>query len=330
MHPHISPLKHRCEVARNATPTGASRRQIAAALDRAPSTIARELKRNASHPGLAALCRPAGARPPLARPPPATATPPCAPSSRPPPPAGPRNRSLGQSGPPSGTPSSPMSRSTVIDPRSAAPRTMPGATFSPAPRPSAAAAGASGPAAPSSFIQHRRPLTDRPASAADRQSPGHWEADLMHLRQVRPSRPHPPRQLLPHCSSPSAAGGNSKAAAPIAGRPRAPGRPCRPPGPDRHLRQRHRVAIRSTPTTSRPSSASPSAPWQKGGIRERHRALAPHPAPQNRPRHPHARPLYPARPGLATRRANASAPNPSRGLLDLHLKCESTFPPSRE
>lgn len=32
---------------------------------------------------------------------------------------------------------------------------------------------------PASFIAHRRPLAHRPIEAADRQAPGHWEADLM-------------------------------------------------------------------------------------------------------------------------------------------------------
>ena len=35
---------------------------------------------------------------------------------------------------------------------------------------------------PASFIQHRRPLSERPDAATSRQSPGHWEADLMLFR----------------------------------------------------------------------------------------------------------------------------------------------------
>ena len=35
---------------------------------------------------------------------------------------------------------------------------------------------------PASFIAQRRPLSQRPQDAADRRSPGHWEADLMLFR----------------------------------------------------------------------------------------------------------------------------------------------------
>ncbi|MHC4718469.1 MAG: IS30 family transposase [Planctomycetota bacterium] len=35
---------------------------------------------------------------------------------------------------------------------------------------------------PASFIAHRRPLSQRPEEANDRQTPGHWEADLMLFR----------------------------------------------------------------------------------------------------------------------------------------------------
>ena len=38
---------------------------------------------------------------------------------------------------------------------------------------------------PASFIAHRRPLCERPEEADDRQTPGHWEADLMLFRHNR-------------------------------------------------------------------------------------------------------------------------------------------------
>ena len=35
---------------------------------------------------------------------------------------------------------------------------------------------------PAALLAHRSPLVERPAAAADRQTPGHWEADLMLFR----------------------------------------------------------------------------------------------------------------------------------------------------
>ncbi len=40
---------------------------------------------------------------------------------------------------------------------------------------------------PASLIQKRRPLAERPGEAADRGTPGHWEADLMLFRRYGPA-----------------------------------------------------------------------------------------------------------------------------------------------
>ena len=66
---------------------------------------------------------------------------------------------------------------------------------------------------PASFITLRRPLTERPAAVADRRTPGHWEADLMLFRlygqAILPLHERHSRLLL-------AARPPGKAAAPIA------------------------------------------------------------------------------------------------------------------
>ena len=101
---------------------------------------------------------------------------------------------------------------------------------------------------PASFIHRRRPLQERPVAASDRQSPGHWEADLMLFRTygqaVLTVHERHSRLLL-------AVRPPGKAAAPSP-RP-SPGcwGPCPPPG------------ARPSPSTTAPSSPAITncRPW---------------------------------------------------------------------
>ena len=185
-------LEERCEIARLSS-QGGSIRQIAAALDRSPSTISRELKRNRRRagrlqagyaqqqtrarrwtgsrlerePSLRARCWSGLAQRLVAR------------ADRRP--ARPRARAQGDQ---------PTRASTASStPRSPAPTTIAGATTCRAPRASAAAAASKG-GSPAKL--HRRPCfrwQNGPLEAADRKQPGHWEADLMLFCQLRPGRP---------------------------------------------------------------------------------------------------------------------------------------------
>ena len=56
---------------------------------------------------------------------------------------------------------------------------------------------------PASFIAQRRPLSQRPRDAADRRSPGHWEADLMLFRTYGQVVLNPPRTPLPSAHRPA-------------------------------------------------------------------------------------------------------------------------------
>ena len=211
---HIT-LEDRCEMARLHT-TGHSIRQIAATLDRAPSTVARELNRNGSttqgyrpamptnKPGRAA-----------GRAPSSTATARSAPRSW---------RSSNTAGPPNRWPAaSPGARPTGSH------ETIYRFIYAQMARkteyawdyPQAFGRRCYKGRSPASFIAL---LAERPAAAADR-TPGHWEADLMlfriygqailtlherHSRLLIAARPpgkagphrqghrHPPRALAPH------------------------------------------------------------------------------------------------------------------------------------
>ena len=326
-------IEDRCEVARRHA-AGASRRQIAAALDRAPSTIARELKRNAS--------RTQGYQPRYADqqaharrwrgPRGSTATPPCAPRSSP---AsnrvGPPNRSPGGLARESGHPV--ISHESIyrfIDAQIRRTKDYAWRHFLPRAKAKRGRRGRKG-GSSVSFIQHRRPLTDRPASAADRQVPGHWEADLMlfssHRQAVLTLHDRHSRLLL-------AARSPSKAAAPIAG---ALTRLLTPlPAPWRQtvtfdngteFARHHQLHAHGIQTFF----CEPHAPWQKGGIENAIGRLR-----RTLPRKTDLATLTPARFTQLVQAYNNTPrkclgyQTPAEVFWDqpLHLKCESTFPPS--
>ena len=154
-------LEDRCEMARLHT-TGHSLRQIAATLDRARSTVARELNRNGSTNQAMPTNKPGRA---AGRAPSSTATARSAPRSwRSSNTAGPPNRwpaaSLGSSTDRS-SPTRPSTASSMR--RWPAKQSTPGATICRRPKPNAGAVATRG-AARRPVIALRRPLAERPAA----------------------------------------------------------------------------------------------------------------------------------------------------------------------
>ena len=186
---------------------------------------------------------------------------------------------------------------------------------------------------PASFIAHRRPLSERPPEAAGRQEPGHWEADLMlfgnkgHAMLVMTERHS---RLLATARLPG------KAAQPVA---QAMAR-ILAPFPAHWRRsvafdngtefaqhyQLHQLGVETFFCDVR-------SPWQKGAVENRIGSL---------------RRFLPRRTDLSScsdqeliqlTEADNNTPRKSLGYLTpmeiysnqvLHLKCESTFPPARE
>ena len=183
------------------------------------------------------------------------------------------------------------------------------------------------------FISHRRPLAERPQTASERKTPGHWEADLMlfgrygqavltlherHSRLIVAARPQ------------------GKASAPVADAMSAL-LACLPPawrqtvtfdnGTEfaRHY-QLHELGIQTF-------FCDTHSPWQKGGVENAIGRL---------------RRVLPRKTDLATVsderftelvQAYNNTPRKCLGYHTpaeifsnqlLHLKCESTFPPARE
>ena len=275
-------MEERCEIARLRS-QGSSVRQIAAGVDRPPSTVARELKRNGSRtlgyqpsyanqqahavgggaPGWSGTVR-CGSRswPVWAR-------------------AGLRRRWPGVSRWTRGGRSSPMRASTGhLRPDGAEEGLLLAALPAPGPRPSAGFRGRRG-GSPATHITHRVPLSQRPHAAADRATFGHWEGDLMHFGNHGPALlalaerhsrlvllARPPRQGSRR---------HRRHHRPPAGPP--------PPGvaPDHHLRQRHRVRAALPPQCPRHPDLllRYPIPLAEGGRGERHRPPAAPAPPQN-------------------------------------------------
>ena len=186
---------------------------------------------------------------------------------------------------------------------------------------------------PASFIAHRRPLSERPDEANDRQTPGHWEADLMlfssYGQAILTLHERYSRLLI-------AVRAPSKAAKPIAKAMTEILAPLPPPwrqtitfdnGTEfaRHY-DLHKLDMQTF-------FCDTYSPWQKGGIEN---AIG------------RMRRSLPRKTDLATLTANRfielirAYNNTPRKCLDfrtpaelfwnkpLHFKCESTFPSSRE
>lgn len=186
---------------------------------------------------------------------------------------------------------------------------------------------------PASFIKARLPIAERPECANDRQAPGHWEADLMlfakygqviltmherHSRAILAARPaskkaHPMARIMIQLLKPM-------------------------PEPMRQTvtfdnGTEFACHYKLNPLAIKTFFCDPHAPWQKGGIEN---AIG------------RIRRTIPRKTDLATltnKRFNhliRAYNNTPRKCLDyqtpaevflsqlLHFKCESTFPPSRE
>ena len=183
---------------------------------------------------------------------------------------------------------------------------------------------------PAALIQHRRPLEERPASATDRQTPGHWEADLMLFRTGQAVLTG--MNATPACCW---------RCAPQAKRPRRLPRPslgcwarCLPPGARRSPSTTvpsSPAITRSTPWAWRPSSGHPRPLAERRGGK-RHRAPAPRVAAQptsavSGTRFTELVQLY-----NNTPRKCLDYQTPAEVFWNdvLHFKCESTCPLSRE
>ena len=177
---------------------------------------------------------------------------------------------------------------------------------------------------PAAFMAHRRPLSERPAAAAARRAPGHWEADLMLFRlygqAVLTLHERHSRLLL-------AVRPPGKAAAPIAQALTdllAPLPPAWRQTVTFDNGTEFARALRPPCARDRDLLLRPVCPLAERRDRKRHRPPAPDSAAQDRPGHRARPPASPSwcRP-TTTRHANASATRPRLRWWNhlLHLKC---------
>ena len=186
---------------------------------------------------------------------------------------------------------------------------------------------------PAALIQHRRPLEERPASATDRQTPGHWEADLMLFRTygqaVLTVHERHSRLLLAVRPPGKAAAPIAQALARLLGPLPAPWRQTVTFDNGTEFARHHTLHALGLETFF----CDTHAPWQKGGVENAIGRL---------------RRGLPRKTDLATVSGTRFTElvqlynNTPRKCLDyqtpaevfwndvLHFKCESTFPPSRE
>lgn len=186
---------------------------------------------------------------------------------------------------------------------------------------------------PVSFIEGRIPLAQRPAEASDRQTPGHWEADLMMFAKygqaILTVHERTSRILL-------AARPGNKTANLIADLIEQLLRPIPP-------RLRRTISFDNGTEFARHTRlhsldlqtffCDPYAPWQKGGIENaigRMRRLIPRKTDLATISHRRFTALLQAY--NATPRKCLDFKTPAEIFLQhlLHFKCESTFPPARE
>ena len=141
-------------------------------------------------------------------------------------------------------------------------------------------------------IRHRRPLEERPPTASDRQTPGHWEADLMLFRTygqaVLTVHERHSRLLLAVRPPGKAATPIAAALARLLGPLPAPWRQTVTFDNGTEFARHHQLH----PLGIETFCCDTHAPWQQGGGRKRHRAPAPRAAPQARLGGPGEHPVY--------------------------------------